>query len=86
MKRPTPAERQELAGLGRAVRHLRTSKGIGRSAFVAASGIGWDRVAAIENDEFDPTYDELLALACGLRVTPAELVGRADAEAKDGDA
>lgn len=71
MKRATHAER---VALGNAVYRLRREKRIGRSAFVAATGIGWDRLAAIEDGDFAPSHGELLAVADALGVELAALV------------
>ncbi len=86
MKRPTPDGRYELAGLGRAIRHLRAEQNISAGELAVAAGLTPGRLYAIEAGRFDPAFDELLALADGLRVTPAALVGRADAETTDADA
>jgi ribosome-binding protein aMBF1 (putative translation factor) len=69
------AERREMVALGRAVRQLRTSKGIGRSALIAAFGIDWDRLAALEDGRLDPDYVLLVRLAKALGVKPGALVG-----------
>jgi transcriptional regulator with XRE-family HTH domain len=75
-----------LIALGRAIRQLRAEQNIGTDELADTAGLTPGRLHAIEAGRFDPAYDELRALSGGLRVTPAELVGRADAKAKDGDA
>jgi transcriptional regulator with XRE-family HTH domain len=82
MKRATHAM---LAAFGGAVHRLRTEKGIGKSAFVAATGIGWDRLAAIEDGELAPSHEELLALGDALGVVElAALVSFAVADKSAG--
>lgn len=75
-----------LIALGRAVRELRTEKSLNADELAAAAGLTPKRLDAIEAARFDPAYDELLALADELRVTPSALVNRADAATKNGNA
>jgi transcriptional regulator with XRE-family HTH domain len=85
-RKRTSEQDRELIALGRAVRQLRDERDMSDGKLAAAAGLTPGRLAAIEAARFDPPYDVLLALARGLGVKPAELVRRADAEAKDGHA
>jgi transcriptional regulator with XRE-family HTH domain len=69
-----------LIALGRAIRQLRAERNISADELAAAAGLTSRRLDAIESGRFDPRYDVLLALARGLGVKAAELLGRADAE------
>jgi transcriptional regulator with XRE-family HTH domain len=77
---------RELIALGRAVRQLRGERDISAGELAVAAGLTLARLNAIEAGRFDPRLDVLLALAHGLSIKPAELMRRADAEAKGGDA
>jgi transcriptional regulator with XRE-family HTH domain len=70
----TRATHAERVALGNALHRLRREKRIGKRAFVAATGIGWDRLAAIEDGDFAPSHEELLAVADALGVELAALV------------
>jgi len=87
---PGDAENAEhsrwLTALGQVVRQLRVERNISAGELAAAAGLKPARLDAIEAGRFDPRYDVLLALARGLDVKASDLVKRADAEAKDGDA
>jgi len=76
----------ELIALGRAVRQLREQQNMTEGELAAAAGLKLRRLDAIETGRSDPHYDGLLALARGLNIKPGELMRRADAEAKNGDA
>lgn len=75
-----------LVALGRAIRKLRTERNISAGELAAAAGLKPARLDAIEAGRFDPPYDVFFALAVELGVKSSELVQRAEAEAKDGDA
>jgi transcriptional regulator with XRE-family HTH domain len=77
---------RRLIALGRAIRQLRAERNISAGELAVATGLAPGRLDSIEAGRFDPAYDVLLALARGLSVKPAELVQRAEAEAKGGDA
>jgi ribosome-binding protein aMBF1 (putative translation factor) len=89
---PTPAEEdrakheRELIALGQAIRKLRAERNVSAGELAAAAGLKPGRLHSIEAGQFDPPYDVFFALAVGLGVKSSELVQRAEAEAKDGDA
>ena len=67
---------------GQRVRRLREQRRMSTSALSERSSTSRGRMSSrrigrIETGEADPRYDELLALARGLGVTPAELLGTA---------
>lgn len=71
---------QELAAFGQAVRQLRERRGMSLDALSAASRLPRGRkmssrhIGRIEAGEVDPHYDEVIALADALNVTPGTLV------------
>ena len=75
-----------LIAFGRAIRALRTEQNISADELAAVAGLTPARLHAIEAGRYDPRYDVLLALAAGLRVTPAALINRVGDQAKDGAA
>lgn len=89
---PTPADAEKakhgrwLIALGRAIRKLRAERNMSAGELAAAAGLKLGRLGAIEAGRLDPPYDIFFALAVGLGVKSSELVQRAEAEAKDGDA
>jgi transcriptional regulator with XRE-family HTH domain len=71
----------ELLALGRTIRRLREQTNMTKGELAGAAGLTRGRLAAIEAGRHDPHLDELMALAEGLNIKPAELVGQADAGA-----
>jgi transcriptional regulator with XRE-family HTH domain len=71
---------RELAAFGQAVRDLREQRGMTVDALSSASRLPRERkmssrrVGRIEVGEVDPHYDEMIALADALNVTPGALV------------
>jgi transcriptional regulator with XRE-family HTH domain len=71
---------QELAAFGQAIRELREQHGMSLDALSRASRLPRDRkmssrrIGRIEAGEVDPRYDEMIALADALDVTPGTLV------------
>jgi DNA-binding XRE family transcriptional regulator len=61
---------RELIAFGRAIRRLRAERNMSEGELAAAAGLTPTRLDAIEAGRFDPRYDEILALARGLGVTP----------------
>ncbi len=72
-----PESRQrdaDLLVLGRAVRRMREQQGMSADELAGATGMGRERVDALESGRLDPTYELLLALADGLGTQPSALV------------
>jgi transcriptional regulator with XRE-family HTH domain len=71
---------QELAAFGQAVRGWREQRGMNLDALSRASRLPRDRkmssrrIGRIEAGEVDPRYDEMIALADALDVTPGTLI------------
>jgi transcriptional regulator with XRE-family HTH domain len=71
---------QELAAFGQAVRELREQRGMKLDDLSSASKLprgrkmSSRRIGRIEAGEVDPHYDEMIALADALDVTPGTLV------------
>jgi transcriptional regulator with XRE-family HTH domain len=77
----TYESKQVLAAFGQRVRRLREQRGMSPSDLSERSRtprgrVSPRRIGRVEAGEADPRYEELLALARGLGVTPAELVGK----------
>jgi hypothetical protein len=74
------SRQQELAALGRAVRQLREQRRMSLDDLSSASRqprerkMSSRRIGRIEAGEVDPHYDEMIALADALDVTPAMLI------------
>lgn len=75
-----------LSALGRAIRLLRTEQNVSPRELAATAGLEPARLEAIEAGQHDLRYDVLVAVAHALNIETSDLVTRADAEAKDGDA
>jgi transcriptional regulator with XRE-family HTH domain len=75
---------QELAAFGQAVRELREQRGMSLDALARASRLprgrkmSSRRIGRIEAGEVDPRYDELIALADALDVTPGTIIAYAE--------
>jgi transcriptional regulator with XRE-family HTH domain len=82
----TEDQRRELLALGQAVRELRAERNMSASELAAACGLSPRRIASLKAGRVDPNYDGLVALTRGLGVKASELLGRADDNAKAGDA
>jgi transcriptional regulator with XRE-family HTH domain len=71
---------QELVAFGQAVRELREQRGMSLDALSRASRLPRNRkmssrrIGRIEAGEVDPHYDEMLALAEALDVTPGAII------------
>jgi transcriptional regulator with XRE-family HTH domain len=78
----TDESKQALAAFGQRVRWLREQRGMSptelseRSRTSRGRRVSPQRIGRVEAGEADPHYDEMLALARGLGVTSAELVGK----------
>jgi transcriptional regulator with XRE-family HTH domain len=64
----------DLLVLGRAVRRMREQRGMSADDLAGATGMGLERIEALETGHLDPTYELLLALAEGLGIQPSALV------------
>jgi transcriptional regulator with XRE-family HTH domain len=65
----------DLIALGHTVRATRQQKGMSVAELAAATGFKRRRLVRIEAGELDPRYDGLIALADGLDVPAAVIVG-----------
>jgi transcriptional regulator with XRE-family HTH domain len=65
----------DLIALGHTVRATRQQKGMSVAELAAAAGFKRRRLVRIEAGELDPRYDGLIALADGLDVPAAVIVG-----------
>ena len=65
----------ELLPLGREVRRLRKERGLSQEALADAAGLHTNYVGGIERGEHNVGIKALFALARGLGVSPAELLG-----------
>ena len=71
---------QELAAFGQAVRELREQRGMSLDALASASRLprgrkmSSRRIGRIEAGEVDPHYDEMVALAEALDITPGKII------------
>jgi transcriptional regulator with XRE-family HTH domain len=75
MSRPEPDE----PDLGAAVRVLREERGISQVAFSESTGFMQSWISETERGKRNPSWSNVVRLACGLGVTTAELVARAEA-------
>lgn len=65
---------QELVALGRRLCELREAAELTQEALAHAAGLHWTYVGQIERGERNLSYKNLLKLARGLGVEPAELM------------
>jgi transcriptional regulator with XRE-family HTH domain len=72
-----------LAGLGQAIRELRTERNISQERLGLDSGVHRNYIGGIERGERQPTLTTIAVLAETLSIRPSELIRRA--EAKPGD-
>jgi transcriptional regulator with XRE-family HTH domain len=75
---PTP----DAATLGRAVRLIRDEHGISQVQLAADTGFMQSWISHVERGARNPSWNNVVRLAEGLGVSPAELVQRAEACAK----
>jgi transcriptional regulator with XRE-family HTH domain len=74
-KRPPSTEKDsELVALGDRLYTLRETAGMTQEALGHAAGLHWSYVGQIERGERNLTYKNLLKLARGLGVPPADLM------------
>lgn len=64
----------ELVVLGRRLCQLREAAGLTQEALADAAGLHWTYVGQIERGERNLTYKNVLKLARGLNLDPAELL------------
>lgn len=64
----------DLVALGRRLLALRKAAGLTQEALADAAGLHWTYIGQIERGERNPTYKNLLKVAKGLKLDPAELV------------
>jgi transcriptional regulator with XRE-family HTH domain len=73
-----PAPLPDQAALGRAVQAIRAEKGLSQVQLSENSGLqrGW--LSNLEHGRRNPNWSNVVRLAAGLGVRPAELVARAE--------
>jgi transcriptional regulator with XRE-family HTH domain len=79
MSRPEP----DQPDLGAAVRVIREERGISQVVFSERTGFMQSWISETERGKRNPSWSNVVRLAHGLGVTPAELVARAEALASD---
>jgi transcriptional regulator with XRE-family HTH domain len=75
MPRSTP----DAVALGRAVRLIRDEQGISQVHLAEATGFTQSWISHIERGARNPSWNNVVRLAQGLGITPAELAIRAEA-------
>jgi transcriptional regulator with XRE-family HTH domain len=70
------AESKELAALGRALRELRTERGMSQEDLADAAGLHRTYVGGVERGERNVAFLNIVKLAGALHVTPTELMAR----------
>jgi transcriptional regulator with XRE-family HTH domain len=73
-----PTQDPILAGLGEAIRDLRTEHGISQERLSLESGVHRNYIGGIERAERKPTIATIATLAAALGIRPSELVARAE--------
>jgi transcriptional regulator with XRE-family HTH domain len=68
----------EHVALGRAIRELREGIGISQETLAARSGLHRTYIGGIERGERNLSYANLLKVASALRVSPSQLLMRAE--------
>jgi transcriptional regulator with XRE-family HTH domain len=68
------AKDPELVAFGRRVCKLREAAGLTQEGLAHAAGLHWTYVGQIERGERNLSYKNVLKLARGLRLDPAELM------------
>ena len=66
--------------LGRAIRRLRTERGISQEGLAAISGVDRTFMGEIERGEANPSFDVLQRIASGLAMRLSELVRQYESE------
>lgn len=67
-----------LAGLGQAIRELRSEQGLSQERLSLDSGVHRNYIGGIERAERQPTLMTIAVLAESLGVLPSELIARAE--------
>jgi transcriptional regulator with XRE-family HTH domain len=73
----------DAAALGRAVRLIRDERGISQVQLAADTGFMQSWISHVERGARNPSWNNVVRLAEGLDVSPAELVMRAEACANE---
>jgi len=76
--------RRHMRALGEAVGALRAERTLTAAALAAAAGVEPERIEALEAGELDPDYELLLALARGLGMRAATLLGHVEELEREG--
>lgn len=69
---------QALLALGRAIREVRTERGVSQEGLADQAGMHRTYVGGIERGERNPSYRNIVKLAVALGVQPSELLARAE--------
>jgi transcriptional regulator with XRE-family HTH domain len=69
----------DAAALGRAIRLIRDEQGISQVQLAEATGFMQSWISHVERGARNPSWNNVMRLAEGLGVSPAELVVRAEA-------
>lgn len=78
-----PAPEPDQPDLGAAVRVIREERGISQVVFSERTGFMQSWISETERGKRNPSWSNVVRLAHGLGVTPAELVARAEALADE---
>lgn len=81
-----PPSEPDQPDLGAAVRVIREERGISQVVFSERTGFMQSWISETERGKRNPSWSNVVRLAYGLGVTPAELVARAEALAHDSPA
>ena len=68
------------AAFGRAIREIRTQRGISQEALAHACGLDRTYLSSVERGARNPTLSSILRIAAALEVDAAEIHTRADAK------
>jgi transcriptional regulator with XRE-family HTH domain len=69
----------DAAALGRAVRAIRTERGLSQVQLAEATGFIQAWISHVERGARNPSWENVVRLAAGLGVSVAELAARAEA-------
>jgi transcriptional regulator with XRE-family HTH domain len=73
-----PVLSPEHLGLGKAVREIRTKRGLSQEELGLEAGLDRSYVGGVERGERNPSYGSLLKIADALGVSVSEIVARGE--------
>jgi transcriptional regulator with XRE-family HTH domain len=79
-----PAQPPDLFAFGRAIRAIRTEKGISQNHLAETTGFTQGWISDTENGKRNPSWINIGRLARGLGVSVSELAARAEAMSQSG--